>query len=57
MLSKLIKRFLDLMLLGRTTPLKSVREIIGWWEVQRITFNFVVGITGLLSDLENNENI
>ena len=50
-LKKILNRFFELLFLGRPTELKSAREIIGWWETQRITFNLVLAIVGLISAL------
>jgi hypothetical protein len=48
---QILNRFFELLILGRPTELKSAREIIGWWEIQRITYNLVLGIVGLVSAL------
>lgn len=33
----------------REKPLQSTGQIIGWWEIRRILFNLLVGLTGILN--------
>ena len=49
MIHSFIARIARLPLFGRKQPIDGVWEIIKWWEVRRIPFNLIVGVTGLLS--------
>jgi hypothetical protein len=33
----------------RDSPVRSAREVIGWWEARRIPFNLIVGSAGILT--------
>jgi hypothetical protein len=51
MIKKLFERFWDLLILGRSEPLETYWDVIGWWEIQRVTYNLVVGIAGIFTGL------
>ncbi len=36
-------------LYSRPEPMARTADVIGWWEARRISFNLIVGVTGLLS--------
>jgi len=50
-ISNLLERFSSTRLFSQKNPSPSILQIIGWWELRRIPYNIIVGVSGIVSIL------